>query len=174
MKYCPHCKTARATLQLVNQGDEEDRCASCGFRFADAPGLEQPIPAQGDRVLCIDDDPLVRQLLTMILEKSGFVPFTAPDGPTGLQVAATERPELIVVDLMMPGLDGYEVCRCLRSNPQTAKVPLVILTANRDPKLNVKAFQAGADLALTKPFDPDKLMAALRAALAMKSTQLAL
>ncbi len=168
MKYCPHCKAVRATLLLADQGESEERCAACGFRFQDAPRLERPVPVQGEKVLCIDDDPLVRQLLTLTLEKSGFVPLTAPDGTTGLALAATERPRLIVVDIMMPGLDGFEVCRRLRADPRTAAIPLVILTAGADPKLNVKAFQAGADLALSKPFDPAKLIATLRAALALK------
>ncbi len=168
MRYCPHCKARRVTLQLLDRGESEERCATCGFRVQDAWPLAEPVPVEGEKVLCMDDDPVIRHLLTLTLAKSGFVPLTAPDGTRGLALAATERPRLILVDLMMPGLDGYEVCRRLKADPQTAHIPVIILTGQADPKLNVKAFRAGADLALMKPFQPGQLIAILRAALALK------
>ncbi len=168
MKYCPHCQASRPTLELLERGEAEERCAVCGFPVQEAPLLDQPVRVAGDKVLCIDDDPLIRQLLTLTLQKSGFAPLMAPDGPTGLALAAAERPRLILVDIMMPGMDGYEVCRLLKADPRTADIPLIILTAYPEPKLTTKAFQAGAALALTKPFEPEKLIATLRAALALK------
>jgi DNA-binding response OmpR family regulator len=168
MRYCPKCKALRETLALQERGESEERCSACGFQFQDAGQSERPAPGQGVKVLCIDDDRFIRQLLTDTLAAHGFVPLTAPDGPTGLAVAAAELPQLIIVDIMMPGMDGFEVCRCLRADARTAAIPLVILTARADPKLNVQAFKAGADLALTKPVEPDKLMATLRAALSLK------
>ena len=99
------------------------------------------------------------------------MPLTAPDGPTGLALAAAERPRLILVDIMLPGMDGFEVCRRLKADPLTAAIPLIILTGLTDTNLNAKAFRAGADLALTKPFEPEKLIATLRAALALKQRQ---
>ena len=132
------------------------------------PPVKAEVPIAGVKVLCIDDGPLICQPLTSTLEKSGFAPLTAPDGPTGLVRAAAERPRLILVDIMLPGMDGFEVCRRLRADPRRAAIPPIILTALADPTLNSRAFQAGADLALTKPFQPDKLIATLRTALALK------
>ncbi len=168
MKYCPHCQADRVILQLFDRGEAVERCVVCGYPVQEPPPLEPEVPTLGQTVLCIDDDPLICRLLSLTLEKSGFVPLTAPDGPTGLVRAAAERPLLILVDIMLPGMDGFEVCRRLRADPRTAAIPLIILTALADPTLNSRAFQAGADLALTKPFQPEKLMATLRTALALK------
>jgi DNA-binding response OmpR family regulator len=173
MRYCPSCRALRETLALQERGESEERCSVCGFQFQDAahpepPAPAQGLPAQGLKVLCIDDDRFIRQFLTDTLRAHGFVPLTAPDGPSGIAAATAEHPQLILVDIMMPGMDGFEVCRCLRADPRTAAIPLVILTARADPKLNIQAFKAGADLALTKPVEPDKLMATLRAALSLK------
>ncbi len=168
MPYCPHCKAHQPALELSELGEVEARCGACGFPFAAADRLVRQPPTSGEKVLCIDDDPVIQQLLSMTLQKQGFVPIVAPDGPTGLALASAEQPRLILVDIMMPGMDGYEVCRRLRADPRTQAIPLVILTAVADPKLNVKAFKAGADVALTKPFQPDQLIATLRATLALK------
>ncbi len=168
MRYCPSCRALRETLALQERGESEERCSVCGFQFQEAARPEPQAPAQGMKVLCIDDDRFIRQFLTDTLRAHGFIPLTAPDGPSGLAAAEAERPQLILVDIMMPGMDGFEVCRCLRADPRTAAIPLVILTARADPKLNIQAFKAGADLALTKPVEPEKLMATLRAALSLK------
>jgi DNA-binding response OmpR family regulator len=168
MIYCQICKALREALSLPELEEPEDRCADCGLRFQNAAHLERPPSAQGLKVLCIDDNRLIRQVLADTLAAHGCVPLTAPDGPTGLAMAMAERPQLILVDIMLSGMDGFEVCRCLRADPRTAAIPLVILTARTDPTLRVQAFKAGADLALTKPVAPDKLMTTLRAALALK------
>jgi DNA-binding response OmpR family regulator len=168
MIYCQICKALREALSLPELEEPEDRCAECGLRFRDAAHLEQPPSVQGLKVLCIDDNRLIRQVLADTLAAHGFLPLLAPDGPTGLALAAAEHPELIVVDIMLSGMDGFEVCRALRADARTAAIPLVIFTARADPTLRVQAFKAGADLALTKPAAPDKLMTTLRAALALK------
>lgn len=124
-----------------------------------------PPPA---KVLCIDDDHLILNLLSATLTTHGFVPLTAPDGPTGIAMAQAERPRLILVDIMMPEMDGFEVCRRLKADVRTHDIPLIILTARTDPKLNIQAFRVGADLALTKPIAPEKLIGTLRAALALR------
>ena len=122
----------------------------------------------GHKILCIDDDSFIIQVLTSALKDHGFVPLSAPDGPTGIALAMAERPTLILLDIVMPGIDGFEVCRRLKAGARTQAIPVIILTSQADPKLNIKAFQAGADLALTKPVEPGKLIATLRAALALK------
>jgi len=168
MIYCQICKALRETLEPLERGESEERCAECGLRSRDAAHLEPPPSGPGLKVLCIDDNRLIRQVLADTLAAHGCLPLLAPDGPTGLALAATERPHLILVDIVLSGMDGLEVCRRLRADPRTAAIPLVILTARADPALRVQAFNAGADLALTKPATPERLMATLRAALALQ------
>jgi DNA-binding response OmpR family regulator len=153
---------------LLQLGQPEVRCAVCGFPLQAADLLKQEVQVRGDKVLCIEDDPVFVILLTRTLKAGGFVPLTAPDGPTGLTLAAAERPRLILLDIMMPEMDGFEVCRRLKADPRTAAIPVIILTGLADAKLNIQAFRVGAALALIKPFKPEQLIATLRAALAMK------
>ena len=134
------------------------------------PPAEAARPAAPTKVLCIDDDRLILHLLETTLNRHGLIALTAPDGPTGIAMAQSEQPQLILVDIMMPEMDGFEVCRRLKADPRTNAIPLIILTARTDPKLNIQAFRVGADLALTKPIQPEKLVATLRAALALKQT----
>ena len=86
----------------------------------------------------------------------------------GIALAVAQRPALILLDVVMPGIDGFEVCRRLKADTQTQAISVIILTGQADPKLNSKASQAGADLARAKPVEPGKLIATLRAALALK------
>jgi len=168
VKYCPLCQANRSTYELSHLGQPVERCGVCGFQFEDGSAALGEVTFHEGKVLCIDDDPLIRQLLTFALKRHGFFPLSAPDGPTGIAMAVDEHPRLILVDIMMPGMDGYEVCRRLKADPRTATIALIILTAHSDAKLNVKVFQAGADLALTKPFQPERLIATVRTALAMR------
>jgi DNA-binding response OmpR family regulator len=155
----------------LEHGGSEERCVACGFRFQDAERPQRPIPVQGEKVLCIEDEWLIRYSLAESLKAHGFVPLTAPDGATGLALAAAERPRLILVDIMLPDIDGFEVCRRLRADPRTRGSALIILTALGDPTLNIRAFRAGADLVLTKPVATDTLIATLRAALALQQDE---
>lgn len=169
--YCPNCQKIQPTYEHLQGGEPVLRCTGCGFLVQAVAPTADAKPPHPDTVLCIDDDPLIRQLLTATLKATGFAPLTAADGPSGLALAAGEQPRLILVDLMMPGMDGYEVCRRLKADPRTASIPRIILTAAADPKLNARAFQAGADLALMKPIQPDRLMATLRAAMELKRSR---
>jgi DNA-binding response OmpR family regulator len=168
MIYCQVCKALREALSLPEVEEPDERCAECGLRVRDAVHLEQPPSVQALKVLCIDDNRLIRQVLADALAAHGFLPLLAPDGPTGIALAAAELPQLILVDIVLSGMDGFEVCRALRADARTAAIPLVILTARTDPTLRAQAFKAGADLALTKPVAPNTLMTALRAALSLK------
>ena len=143
---------------------------------APAPAQGRPPTTEGPpvapaKVLCIDDDRFILDLLAATLTEHCFVPLTAADGPTGIAMAQVEHPRLILVDIVMPAMDGFEVCRRLKADPRTQGIPLIILTARTDLKLNIKAFRVGADLALTKPVQPEKLMATLQTALALKQAR---
>ncbi len=114
------------------------------------------------RVLVADDDPLIQRLVRTHLDRAGFRVLSAGDGEEALDVAATEQPDLIVLDLMLPKLDGFEVCRRLR---EFSLVPVVMLTARGEQVDKMKGFEAGADDYLTKPFAPPELLARVRAVL---------
>lgn len=120
----------------------------------------------GKRVLVIDDDPKTRELVTASLELARYEVRCAPGGVPGISLAEREQPDLVLLDLHMPGLDGYEVCRILRQRPRTKGIPIIMLTASADHALNRKAYAAGAQACVPKPFRKDGLLAVIRAALA--------
>jgi DNA-binding response OmpR family regulator len=113
-------------------------------------------------ILLVDDEPRIVQLVRDYLEHSGFGVITAADGPTALRAASTQRPDLIVLDLGLPGLDGLDVMRTLR---KTSEVPIIVLTARGEESDRVAGLELGADDYLTKPFSPKELVARVRSVL---------
>ncbi len=113
------------------------------------------------RVLVIDDDAKARALVAAMLEPSGYEVAPAETGGRGLHLASDSAPDLILLDVEMPGMDGYEVCRRLRQEPKTHRIPVVMLTATDDPALNRLAFAAGAQACVPKPFRREGLIAVL-------------
>jgi CheY-like chemotaxis protein len=110
-------------------------------------------------VLIVDDDPFIRKLVATTLEDvAGFEPAEAPDGNQALELARAEPPALVFLDIDMPGIDGYEVCRRLRADPETTQTTIVMLTAAAGEEAEREAEDAGADLFLTKPFSPLELL----------------
>ena len=105
-------------------------------------------------VLVVDDDEMIRRLVRAVLEADEFEVAEARDGQTALDLAHATQPAVVVLDIMMPGLDGVEVCRRLDHD----QVKVVILTARDDPKLEAEAKGAGADAFMTKPFSPMALL----------------
>ena len=115
-------------------------------------------PAGGSTVLVIDDDPIARDLLTRVLAKQGYRVRTAADGKAGLEMAAADRPDAIVLDVMMPRMDGWAVLSALKGDPQLDDVPVVMHTMVDDRNLG---YALGASDYLTKPVDRDRLVAVL-------------
>ena len=118
-----------------------------------------------ERILVIDDDPGVASLLEALLRSEGYDVVRAPDGRTGLDRAIQLEPHVILCDVMMPGLDGFDVCRILRSHPKTRYTCIILVTAKSDPADKIQGLRAGADDFVTKPFDPDELVERVRTAL---------
>jgi DNA-binding response OmpR family regulator len=114
------------------------------------------------RVLVADDDPLIQRLVRTHLDRAGFRVLIAGDGDEAVNMAAADQPDLIVLDLMLPKLDGFEVCRRIR---EFSLVPVVMLTARGEQGDKLRGFEAGADDYLTKPFAPAELLARVRAVL---------
>ncbi len=116
-------------------------------------------------ILVVEDEPDIRGLVVLHLEREGFRCRTAANGPDAVREAKARRPDLIVLDLMLPGLDGLEVCRRLRGDPETAGVPIIMLTAKADEVDRVVGLELGADDYVAKPFSPKELVARARAVL---------
>ena len=113
-------------------------------------------------ILIVDDDPSARETLTAMLEGQDYQLELATNGPEALQTAERVRPDLILLDVMMPAMDGFEVCRRIRSTPQLAEVPIIILTALDDQASLMAGIEAGADDFLTKPVERRELVARVR------------
>jgi DNA-binding response OmpR family regulator len=116
-------------------------------------------------ILIVEDEPRIAELARDYLAHAGFAVRLAVDGPMGLASALRDRPDLIVLDLGLPGLDGLDVTRKLRADPATATVPIVMLTARDDELDKLLGLELGADDYLTKPFSPRELVARVRAVL---------
>ncbi|MDX2596143.1 response regulator transcription factor [Streptomyces sp. WI03-4A] len=114
-----------------------------------------PPPGTRGRVLVVDDDPTVAEVVAGYLDRAGYTVDRAADGPAALERAAAHRPDLVVLDLMLPGMDGLEVCRRLREH---GPVPVVMLTARGDEEDRVLGLEVGADDYVTKPFSPRELV----------------
>jgi DNA-binding response OmpR family regulator len=114
------------------------------------------------RVLLVEDDPTIRETASLVLERHGFDVVSAADGEAGLAEFARAEPDVALLDIMLPGLDGVSVCRRIRED---SDVPIVMLTARSDPLDIVAGLEAGADDYVTKPFDGPVLAARLRAVL---------
>lgn len=120
------------------------------------------------RILAVDDDLMNLKLVSAALGREGFEIVTATDGKEGYQKAEELLPDLIILDVMMPEMDGYQVCSQLRKNPKTANIPVMMLTSLSSVEQKIKGFDAGADDYLAKPFVPDELIAHVRALMRRK------
>lgn len=127
--------------------------------------------AGGERVLVVDDEPDIVALVAYHLARSGYSVSTATSGPDGLALARRDKPALIVLDLMLPGLSGLEVMQQLRSDKATAGIAVLMLTARREESDRIEGLTLGADDYLTKPFSPQELVLRVAAILRrMKSS----
>lgn len=117
----------------------------------------------GKKILIVEDEKDILDLLRIYLEKEGYRTFTAMTGLEGLKMVKSERPDLVVLDLMLSEMDGLEVCKRLRSDPQTALLPVIMLTAKAEESDMVIGLELGADDYVTKPFSPKALAARIKA-----------
>ena len=116
-------------------------------------------------VLVVDDERLIRIMLVDILEAQGITCMTAANGEEALQACEANRPDLVITDIIMPGMDGIETCRRLKANPAWASIPVIALTTWSDPESVLKMLDAGSLMYLTKPIAPERLVAAVQIAL---------
>src|SRR5947209_13704238 len=119
----------------------------------------------GRKILIIEDESDVADLLTLNLRKAGFRTSTAADGVSGLQKARDERPDFIILDLMLPKMAGLEVCKILKSDTATSHIPILMLTAKAEEIDRIVGLEFGADDYVTKPFSPREILLRIRAIL---------
>ena len=117
------------------------------------------------KILVVEDERDILQLVKLYLEKEGYRVSTAATGPDGLKAARAEHPDLLVLDLMLPDMDGLEICKRLRGDQQTATLPIIMLTAKAEESDTVIGLELGADDYVTKPFSPKALVARVKALL---------
>jgi len=117
------------------------------------------------RILVVDDDPVILRLLQVNFRLEGYEVLTASRGDEALRVAKEQHPEVIVLDVMMPGIDGYEVCRQLKEDPDTAAAPVIFLSARAQDADRDRGYALGVVAYVTKPFDPGQLVDVVRRAM---------
>lgn len=122
------------------------------------------------KILVVDDDEHILRSLSQYLELEDFNVVSASSGPEALTLFQQEKPDLLVLDVMMPGMDGFQVLETLRGNPETAGVPVLMLTARDQHNDILKGYQMGATSYLVKPFNLDELVEAIREVFASKSS----
>ena len=110
------------------------------------------------KILVCDDEANIRNIMDFSLEAEGFLVVGADDGDGALQAAITEEPDLVILDVMMPGADGLSVCRALKESPRTRHIPVLMLTARSSRADRQAGLDAGADAYITKPFSPQRLV----------------
>src|SRR4051794_5356447 len=117
------------------------------------------------RILVVEDDPDIADLVAHYLDKAGFITDRVASGREALSMVAAKPPDLLVLDLMLPQVDGLEICRILRSEKKTAGIPIIMLTARAEESERIVGLELGADDYLAKPFSPNELVARVRALL---------
>jgi len=115
------------------------------------------------KILVIEDEKDIQELLQLYLKRDGYDVHIAKDGETGLRKASLERYDLVLLDLMLPHMDGLEICRSLRSQPQTADLPIIMITAKAEEADRIVGLELGADDYITKPFSPREVVARVKA-----------
>jgi two-component system phosphate regulon response regulator PhoB len=124
-----------------------------------------------NKILIVEDDKDIRELMEYNLSRDGFEPSLVKSGEEALETVSREVPDLIVLDLMLPGIDGFEVCRQLKGNEKTTHVPIVIVSAKGEEADIVIGLELGADDYITKPFSPKVFVARVRAVLRRRARQ---
>lgn len=122
------------------------------------PGFNRPVRSMKEKILVVDDEPDAVELIEFSLKQAGYDVITAADGAEAVRKAQSFLPNLIVLDLMLPEIDGLEVCRLLRRNQSTASIPILMLTAKAAEVDRVVGFELGAEDYVTKPFSPRELV----------------
>lgn len=118
-------------------------------------GLQYEVKDMGSRILIVEDSAVIRRLIEVCLRAADLEIITRDDGRTGLTAVSSESPDLVVLDIGLPGMDGWEVLDRIRKDPTTKSIPVVVLTAHAEEESRRRANEGGADAFVTKPFQPN-------------------
>lgn len=124
-----------------------------------------------EKIMVVDDDPDTALILTRHLEREGFVPIEANSGSDCFRLVRENEIDVILLDLMMPDMDGFQICKALKENPATAEIPVILITARDDMEARAEGIRAGVDDFLAKPFSRRQLAACIRAQLEILATE---
>jgi CheY-like chemotaxis protein len=159
--YCSYCRSVQPLGEYHEEGQAALWCETCRNPIESSP-LEKPAARpRSPTVLCIDDDRMVLSYCSDALERHGFRTLVAADGPSGIEIAKRDRPDVILLDVMMPGVTGLDVCRQLRTEPGLRHIPVILLTASDDPALDQQGREAGATSTMRKPFGTTNIVDAI-------------
>lgn len=134
------------------------------------PDLAEDVALPRKKILTCDDETNIVRLIQVNLEKAGYDVVTAYNGRECLEQVAKEHPDLIVLDLMMPEMTGFEVLEKLKASPETADIPVIMLTARAQDQDVLRGWQAGVECYLTKPFTPNELIAFIKRIFSVEAT----
>ncbi|MBE9076608.1 response regulator [Romeria aff. gracilis LEGE 07310] len=159
----------RAAVELADIETE----SACDQAPAELPPLAESTPATfvGAQLLVVDDNPDLRTYVSSVLQRQGYLVRTANQGSAGLELAESYQPDLIITDLMMPGVSGLELIQRIRRNPDLQGTPIILLTAKVDSETRLEGVEQGADAYLSKPFNDRELLAEVRNLLALKANE---
>jgi len=124
--------------------------------------MATPTPTNQKTILIIDDQPFFITMQQNMLQRQGYRVVSASNGTEGLAQAKKHRPDIVLLDVEMPDVDGIEVCRQMKEDPDLKHIPVIILTATQDPKLNERSFKAGAEITILKSVPGERLLNMLR------------
>ncbi len=159
--FCSHCRSVQPLAEYHEEGHSGLWCATCRNPIEDTH-IEKPTTrGRPPTILCIDDDRIVLSYCSDALERQGFRTLIASDGLSGIEMAKKDRPDLILLDVMMPDMTGLEVCRRLRAEPGLRDTPIILLTASDDPDLALKGREAGATSSMRKPWGSGNIVSAI-------------
>jgi DNA-binding response OmpR family regulator len=166
-EFCPYCRSSQPVDQSQEGVQPEAYCQVCGYPLKRGP--EDAVDVRPPTILWIDDDQLLLSFCCEALQRHGYRTLVAADGLSGIETAKSERPDLIILDILMPNMSGLEVCRRLRNEPGLKETPIILLTALQGPDLGVKGRQAGATSTIRKPFGPEHIINAIERILGRKA-----
>ena len=167
LAFCRCCRSVQPLEPGPAEAGLQGWCQTCGYPVAAGPPPPGAPPGP-PTVLCIDDDQLVLSVCYDALVDHGYRVLTERDGPTGLATAKAEQPDLILLDVIMPGMDGLEVCRRLRAEPSLTATPIILHPAFPPPEVAAEGRQAGATLTMRKPYGPELIASTVNQALGRK------
>lgn len=159
--FCARCRSVQPTRVDESGGPSSLSCATCGAPI-EATACEGRVePSRRRTVLCVDDDPFVLNFCAEFLERRGFRTLVTEDGLTGVEIAKRERPDVILLDVMLRGLSGFDICRKLREESALRETPIILLTVLDSPNLSATGREAGATVIVRKPSDPETIVHAI-------------